>query len=190
MLDQFCGVPGVRCLEINSAFVRKNNDRPQAIRQLVREFCLDVVDLPDPCVRLNQFCQVADIAHETECELFGGPDTSISLDFELFVKLIEPEGRSFQVREIHVDYTRWLEWRRRMRFAFYLSAPPSLSPQTRPRTCTGLADELSGVTTAIRSWPPHFCRTTKAGFHHLPVEGSDYGQVHSAQTVVAVDDGR
>ncbi len=54
------------------------------------KFRLAVVNSSDTCIRLNQFCLVADIAYETERKLLRGPYTSIPLDFKLFVKLIEP----------------------------------------------------------------------------------------------------
>ncbi len=54
------------------------------------KFRFAVVNFPDTCIRLNQFCQIADVAYETERKLFRSPYTSIHLDFKLFVKLIEP----------------------------------------------------------------------------------------------------
>lgn len=102
VLDQFSGVPRVLRLQINVALVRKNHDRPEAVRQLMPQLRLAVVNFPDSCMRLNQLCQIADVTHETERKLSRGPCTSIQLDFKLFVKLVESQGRFFQISKVHV----------------------------------------------------------------------------------------
>lgn len=103
VIDQFPGVLAVLRLQIDSAFVRKDNDGPQAVRQLVPEFRLAVVDVPDTRMRLDQFRQIADVAHETKRQFLRGPGAAIQLGFELFVELVELHGRFFEIYEVHVD---------------------------------------------------------------------------------------
>ena len=57
------GVPGELGLQVDAAFVREHEDRPQAVRQFVAELGLAVVDMPDAGIRDIDDCK-AKLGHE------------------------------------------------------------------------------------------------------------------------------
>src|SRR5690349_17166734 len=69
MGNQLFGVPDKRGLQIDAALVCQDHDRPQAVRQLVAEFRLAIIDIAHAGVRLDKLCQVAHVADETKREL-------------------------------------------------------------------------------------------------------------------------
>jgi hypothetical protein len=101
ILRDLSGIPDKLFLQINSAFVCQDKDRPQAIRELMTEFGMTIIDGADAGVRLHKFGQVAYIPNEAERKLLCGPDATPFLDLELLVELVELQCRSFQIAEAH-----------------------------------------------------------------------------------------
>jgi len=66
------------------------------------QFGFEVIDLANTGIRLNQFCQVTDVADETQCKFFRGLDSAIQLDFALFIKLVELQRGFFQFPIVHI----------------------------------------------------------------------------------------
>ena len=82
------GVPDKLRLQVNSALVCQDHDRPQAVRQFMTEFRLAVVDTPDTSVCLDQFGQIAHVSYETERKFSRRPDAPLPLDLKLFVEIV------------------------------------------------------------------------------------------------------
>lgn len=74
MLRDFPGVPDELRLQINSALVGEDENRPQAIRKLMAELGMAIIDGADASVRLDQLCQVSDITDEAERKFLCRPD--------------------------------------------------------------------------------------------------------------------